>query len=256
MSYEPKARYDAASALAEDVARFLVDEPVSAYREPPQVRIGRWIRRHRTLVVSVGLMSIVAVPLLAYGYIRESQTRRVAQERGDLALATVDKIRKVITDDELMRQPTMAAPREKLLAVQTDFYEKLRAQLDADRGTRVEDRERLANACESHATVLAAIGAKDRAIALYREALAIHEALGSAPARRIRGIARVQAELGLLLSEVGPEQKAVDALTRSIELCASLLPKHPNDLEPPSAARSKLGGSRHPPARPRPAGAG
>ena len=231
MSYEPQARYDGASALAEEVARFLVDEPVSAYHEPPHVRIGRWIRRHRTLVVSVGMMSLVAVPLLAYGYVQERQARRVAQGRGDLALATVEKIRKVITDDELMRQPTMAAPREQLLAIQTDFYEELRAQLDSDRGARPEDREQLANACESHASILAVTGAKDRAIALYQKALAIRETIDRAPAQRNRGLARVQAELGLLLSEVGPEQKAAEALMRSIDLGTALHETSPDDVE-------------------------
>ena len=130
--------------------------------------------------LSAAMTATVSLPLLAYGYVKENQARRVAQARGELALATVDKIRKVITDDELMRQPAMAAPREQLLAIQTGFYEKLRAQLDSDRGTRAADREQLAVACESHAAVLAATGAKDRAITLYQEALAIRDSLDSA----------------------------------------------------------------------------
>ena len=231
MSPRPEARYASASLLAEDVARFLADEPVSAYPEPPQARMRRWLKRHRTPVAAVFVAAVVAVPLLIGGYAQEMKARGVAQERGRLALVTVDKTRKVLIEDEIMRQPTMAAPREKLLAIQTEFFEQLRAQLDADRGAGADDREQLADASESHASVLAATGAKDRAIALYQEALAIRQALPAFPAQRQRDLARLHAELGGLLSEVGPVWKAVDALTESIRIRTKLLDQQPADAE-------------------------
>ena len=40
-------------ALAEDIERWLADEPVSAYSEPWMTRLARQARRHRTLVTSV-----------------------------------------------------------------------------------------------------------------------------------------------------------------------------------------------------------
>ncbi len=121
--------------------------------------------------------------------------------------------------------------RERLLAIQTEFYEKLRAQLDADHSTKVEDREQLAVACESLASVLAASGLKDRAITLYRQSLAIRETLDQTSKQRRRDRARVYADLGLLLSEVGPEREAAFALDRSIDLRSTLLDEVSADAE-------------------------
>ncbi len=67
MATDPADRYDSARSLAKDVTRWLDDEPVTAYREPVSVRVGRWMRRHRTTVmgaaaaVLVGLVGLAAV---------------------------------------------------------------------------------------------------------------------------------------------------------------------------------------------------
>ncbi len=50
MALEPEDRYAIARALADDLERWLADEPVSAWREPLSVRARRWARRHRTAV--------------------------------------------------------------------------------------------------------------------------------------------------------------------------------------------------------------
>jgi serine/threonine-protein kinase len=52
MKPDPEDRYAAVAELADDLDRWLADEPVSAFREPLVVRIRRWTRRHRTLVVA------------------------------------------------------------------------------------------------------------------------------------------------------------------------------------------------------------
>jgi hypothetical protein len=52
MKPNPAERYASVAELADDLERWLADEPVSAYREPLFVRIRRWARRHRTLVVA------------------------------------------------------------------------------------------------------------------------------------------------------------------------------------------------------------
>ncbi len=52
MKPNPEERYAAVTEVADDLERWLADEPVSAYREPLVVRIRRWARRHRTLVVA------------------------------------------------------------------------------------------------------------------------------------------------------------------------------------------------------------
>ena len=52
MARRPEDRYVTVRALADDVERWLADEPVSADREPWTDRARRWLRRHRTFVVA------------------------------------------------------------------------------------------------------------------------------------------------------------------------------------------------------------
>ena len=46
-------RYRDASALRDDVARYLDGEPVSAHRENPVEKAGRWVSRNQALVTIV-----------------------------------------------------------------------------------------------------------------------------------------------------------------------------------------------------------
>jgi WD40 repeat protein/serine/threonine protein kinase len=50
MARAPSRRYSSAAELARDVRHWLADEPVSAYHEPPRLRLSRWTRRHKPIV--------------------------------------------------------------------------------------------------------------------------------------------------------------------------------------------------------------
>ena len=65
MATDPADRYDLARALAKDVTRWLDDEPVAAYREPISVRVGRWMRRHRTAMIGAAATALVGLVGLA-----------------------------------------------------------------------------------------------------------------------------------------------------------------------------------------------
>jgi formylglycine-generating enzyme required for sulfatase activity/tRNA A-37 threonylcarbamoyl transferase component Bud32 len=56
MALRPEDRYVSPQALAEDVEKYLADEPVTAYREPWSARLARWRRRHPTLVTATALV--------------------------------------------------------------------------------------------------------------------------------------------------------------------------------------------------------
>jgi WD40 repeat protein/serine/threonine protein kinase len=79
MALKPEDRYPSARALAEDVMRWLDDEPVSAWREPLWERSRRWARRHRPAVASAAV-AMVAVALLSLLY-ADRQTRLADVER-------------------------------------------------------------------------------------------------------------------------------------------------------------------------------
>ncbi len=67
MARSPRHRYASPSALAEDIERWLADEPVSAFQEPLPMRARRWLRRHPKTIaalaatVLVGLSSMIGI---------------------------------------------------------------------------------------------------------------------------------------------------------------------------------------------------
>ena len=58
MAKKQADRYASAAELADDVRRWLADEPVAAYPEPWTVRAGRWAKRHRTAVAAAAALLV------------------------------------------------------------------------------------------------------------------------------------------------------------------------------------------------------
>jgi tetratricopeptide (TPR) repeat protein len=67
MAIRPEDRYATAQDLAEDVERWLADEPTTAYREPWWVRAWRWVKRRRTPVAATSAALLAAVLLVCGG---------------------------------------------------------------------------------------------------------------------------------------------------------------------------------------------
>jgi tetratricopeptide (TPR) repeat protein/tRNA A-37 threonylcarbamoyl transferase component Bud32 len=68
MATKPIDRYASCRALADDVERWMANEPVSAYREPWTRALLRWLTRHRTGVTAAaaaGLSGLVGLTVLA-----------------------------------------------------------------------------------------------------------------------------------------------------------------------------------------------
>jgi tetratricopeptide (TPR) repeat protein len=146
MAIKPEDRYDSAGALADDVDRFLADEPLVAYPDPWQVRLWRLVKRNRTAVAAaVALLSTAAVAL-AIGNVLVSQQRdkaiaaeKDAVDQRDLAKRNAAMTREVIAefvekiaDDEWGSIPGTGVLR--LAAVQSvvDKFPELIAQQPDD----------------------------------------------------------------------------------------------------------------------------
>jgi tetratricopeptide (TPR) repeat protein len=92
MAAKPEDRYPSARALAEDVQRWLADEPVSAYPEPWSVRAGRWLRRHKTLAASTAAVLLATLVIGGFAAWRLEQ-HAARQRRGvEAALAEVARL--------------------------------------------------------------------------------------------------------------------------------------------------------------------
>src|ERR1043165_20117 len=67
MALYPEQRYTTAMDLAQDVERWLTDEPISAYHEPLLGRCRRWMRRQRTIMTGLVVAIVVAMVILLGG---------------------------------------------------------------------------------------------------------------------------------------------------------------------------------------------
>jgi serine/threonine protein kinase/tetratricopeptide (TPR) repeat protein len=96
-------RFASAQELADDLERFLIDEPIQARRPPLWLRLRKWSRRHRPLVASlaVGMVTLLVVAaVLAFNY----QRRLVETEQGVTA-ALVQAETLVAEGDQLTDHP-------------------------------------------------------------------------------------------------------------------------------------------------------
>jgi eukaryotic-like serine/threonine-protein kinase len=64
MAHAPEDRYATARAMADDLERWLADEPITAYREPVTKALSRWLSRHPHVLIR-GLIAMVAFLLFA-----------------------------------------------------------------------------------------------------------------------------------------------------------------------------------------------
>ena len=105
MARRPEDRYPSPRALADDIEHWLADEPVTAYREPWPVRLGRWgggtarwwRRRWRSwprrrVGLAAGLVAVNAEKnRTEQARLAEAQQRAAEPERGDAEQEARDK---------------------------------------------------------------------------------------------------------------------------------------------------------------------
>ena len=91
MALEPEQRYATSRELAEDVERWLADEPVFARPDTGLQRIQRWTRRHRgvTLATAIGLLLVSAISGIAFFAV--STERDEARKQRDRAVTSEEK---------------------------------------------------------------------------------------------------------------------------------------------------------------------
>jgi WD40 repeat protein/tRNA A-37 threonylcarbamoyl transferase component Bud32 len=96
LARDPARRYPSAADLGGEVQRWLADEPVAAYPEPPMARLRRWARRHRPVVAGLTVLLATGLAALVLGAIllQQEQTETAAaraQVAAARAQAAADK---------------------------------------------------------------------------------------------------------------------------------------------------------------------
>jgi serine/threonine-protein kinase len=113
---EPDRRYPSAAALADDLARFLEDQPILAQRPTfPQIA-ARWARRHRTVVWAAALASLVGLVVLAgsAGWVVRDRAARQARTRTEVQ-AALDESRRLQKEGKWSRARGAAGQAQALL---------------------------------------------------------------------------------------------------------------------------------------------
>ena len=91
LAARPEDRYSSPRGLADDLSKWLADEPVGAYRDPLAERARRWVKRNRTAVTGAAVALLASViGLGAVAFILANSNRR---ERALRAAAVGDRDR-------------------------------------------------------------------------------------------------------------------------------------------------------------------
>jgi serine/threonine-protein kinase len=237
LSRDPRQRYATALELAQEVRRWLADEPVGAHRESLRARAGRWVRRHHALAAGLGVLLLTTVIFLAViaGLTEQGrrslktekenteQARDEAAENFNTALAqreraeanfqkAIDAVDTMLTrvgSERLADIPMMTPVRRKLLEDALSFYQEAFKTEDQ----RPQVRFRKAHGHLMVATCYAHLGQVKSARAHIQEGLATLEELSKELADNTRvkhEIATAHAQLSYLEWENGQMRLAVE----------------------------------------------
>jgi serine/threonine-protein kinase len=249
MAHRPEDRYASCRALAEDVERWMADEPVAAWKEPWTRTLLRWLTRHRTVVTGaaaaglagvVGLVAVLAVQASANAELTRSKA--AVQARYDLAVDAIKTFHTGVSEDFLLKQDQFKELRNRLLKSAADFYGKLGALLGKE--TDLVSRRALAAANFELADLTNKVGREEDALAAHRAVLAAREALAAEPgagAAAWAAVGRSLVEIARLLQTTGKTEEARAAFRRAELLLAGPAGSDPSARAALAAGRSWLG---------------
>jgi serine/threonine protein kinase len=148
----PAERYATARDFAEDLQRFLRNEPILARRATPIQRARKWLRRHPSVLTTAVIMLVLlaAGSLFSAWLIQQEREKAVqraqrAEEGFQRAKNSVNEIIR-ISEEELPDRPDMKVVRRLLLESVLDYYQHF---IDE----RIDDPEALKQLTETQTRV-------------------------------------------------------------------------------------------------------
>jgi tetratricopeptide (TPR) repeat protein len=256
---DPPRRYGSALALAEDLRRFLAGEPVRARPVGLAGRLWRWSRRQPlaaglcaalALSVVTGFAAVTAAWLQAEAHFQESERQRgraeanfiraekylaeAKQQRAEaqamfaMAHGAVKDILVPLSENKLAHLPGAQPLRKNVLEKVRAYYDEFLKRHAGDPALRTE----LADTYFRLGLINTAVGAKQQALASYRQALALYEELRRADPGNswiLAQQAHVHNNTGFLRDGLGQGLRALDAFRQARKLHEQRLQAHPND---------------------------
>ena len=122
---EPGRRYATAGALAEDLSRFLNNEPISARPAGPLVRLARWGKRNPVPVASLSFVlvtGLIAIATILWQWRKAEVARRDADKLATSEAAAVLRLKE-------QHETAVEAQKKAELAVKSERWERYRSNI-------------------------------------------------------------------------------------------------------------------------------
>jgi serine/threonine protein kinase/tetratricopeptide (TPR) repeat protein len=227
MATSPEDRYPSCRALADDVERWMADEPVTAWREPLSRRARRWARRNRTAVTAAAALLLTAVVALSVSTVLISREKSRAEQSFRQARQAVDDYFTTVSESKLLNVPGLQPLRKDLLDRALKYYQGFIRERGGDRTVRAE----LAATYYRVAWITGIAGSRAEALDPYRQALARYEDLvrdHPAEARYQTDLAIVCNDLGNLYLMMGQTDRALETHRRALAIREAASRAHPD----------------------------
>ncbi len=173
LNKEKADRYATAAELAQEVRRWLADEPVKAYPEPWTDRVARWARRHRTHVAAAAALIVTSTIALGASTLLVSRERNEAEAQGQQARQAVHLLTKVA---DIGFDEQLDPLQEEFLKNALAYYEQFTGRVSRDPEVRLEH----GRAYQQMGDILRKLGRLGESETDYRKSVEMLEPLASA----------------------------------------------------------------------------
>jgi eukaryotic-like serine/threonine-protein kinase len=121
---DPDHRYQTAAALAEDLRRFIDDEPIQARRASVSERLGRWARHHKAIAVSLVLFAVLLTSVAIGASIAAARFRGIAADMRLLAGEKEQERSRAVESKAAADAARKLAEEQRETAIHTLYFAK------------------------------------------------------------------------------------------------------------------------------------
>ena len=242
MALKPEDRYPNPKALADDIERYLADQPTVAYPEPALERAGRLIRRNKRLLAPAALLMIAAAAGLVW------HDRGLAREKAHTE-AALDQVAEQLTmtrsalttllnvaGSQIASYPNSGELRSSLGKVVLDYY----TQLDTKFPNNLDVRFGLAQTHYLLGRLDQQSGASEDSLAHYQEGLAILAPLAEEPTTQAKAI-RLSIKTRIDRATLHVDRERFRAAEDEYDEILAMLARYARILDPTEAAEFLAG---------------
>jgi tetratricopeptide (TPR) repeat protein len=238
MAKDAAGRYATAQELAEDLERFLADQPIRARRPSPLGRVAKWARRHRAAVATAAILIAVAAALGGLLLWREQQhkieTLNQAKEARERYQEGFLLNFFAMTDDFSMEAMGRVSQALYGKTAAVDYYNRAKKYYQAVIAQTQGDPAMRSITAQAHRRVgFCLMLVKDpAAVASYRSAIELFERLAAESPRDIRlrsNLAGTFQDLATFQMWSGDFKQAEGSLRRSVDEWRRLAMDNPNE---------------------------